>query len=107
MALRWMAALGVLSVLPGCGAGALIVYDGSRQASREVIGQILAETSPGIAQDQAADCIIAAMSVREIITLGTSDSTGPSAAYRSKVAEVRVRPGVEDCLAAVPQASGA
>ncbi len=106
MGLRVAAALCVLSVLPGCGAGVLVVYDGSRQASQEVIGQVLAETTPGIAQDQAADCVIQNMSVREIITLGTGDSTGPSQAYRTKVAEVRKRTGVEECLAAVPVQGG-
>jgi len=39
---------------------------------------------------------------REILGLGIGDSTGPSNAYRAKVAEVRLRPGVADCLAAVP-----
>jgi hypothetical protein len=106
MALRLAAALCVLSVLPGCGAGVLVVYDGSRQASQEVIGQVLAETRPGIVRDQAADCVIQGMTIREVIMLGTGDSTGPSAAYRSKVAEVRTREGVEDCIAAVPVREG-
>jgi hypothetical protein len=104
MALRVAAALCVLSVLPGCGAGVLVVYDGSRQASQEVIGQILAETMPGLNQDEAANCIIKGMTVREVITLGTGDSTGPSQAYRTKVEEVRLRRGVNECLATVPMA---
>jgi hypothetical protein len=93
------AALG-LSLLSGCGAGAVIVYDGSRQASKPLIGQVLAETSPGIDQDRGAECIIAAMSYAEVIELGTSDSRFVTDAYRTKVAEVRQRDGVADCLAA-------
>jgi hypothetical protein len=87
------------TVLQGCGAGAVIVYDGSRQASKPLIGQALAETAPGIDQDAGAECIIAAMSYAEIIGLGTSDSRFVTDTYRSKVAEVRQRAGVEDCLA--------
>jgi hypothetical protein len=104
MALRLAAALCVVSVLPGCGAGVLVVYDGSRQASREVIGQVLAETTPGISRDEAANCIIRGMTVREVITLGTSDSTRPTKAYRTKIAEVRTREGVNECLSTVPMA---
>jgi hypothetical protein len=97
-----MAAILALSLLPGCGAGVLVVYDGARQAARGVIGQVLAETTPGIDQDQASACVMEGLTRREILSLGTSDSTGPSNAYRAKVAEVRRRPGVADCLAAVP-----
>lgn len=89
-----------LTLLQGCGAGAVIVYDGSRQASKPLIGQALAETTPGINQDQGAECIIAAMTYREIIALGTSDSRFLTDAYRGKVAEVRQREGVAACLAA-------
>jgi hypothetical protein len=86
--------------LQGCGAGALVVYDGARQASKPLIGQVLAETSPGIDQDRGAECIIAAMSYAEVIELGTSDSRFVTDAYRTKVAEVRQRDGVAACLAA-------
>jgi hypothetical protein len=102
MILRTVGMMGALMLLPGCGAGVLIVYDGSRQASAEVIGQILAESTPGIDQDQAAGCVVQALTVREVLALGTGDSTGPSPAYRAKVAEALVRPGVADCLATVP-----
>jgi hypothetical protein len=102
MAARIAVAIVALAALQGCGAGVLVVYDGSRQASREVIGQVLAEGTPGIDQDAGATCILKAMNWREVIALGTSDSTGPSAVYRSKVAEVQTREGVPDCLAAVP-----
>ncbi len=102
MALRFAMALCAVTALQGCGAGAYVVYDGSRQASKPVIGQVLAEGNPGIAQDQAADCIIKGMKWTEIIALGTSDSRSPTAAYRSKVAEVKTRKGVPECLAAVP-----
>lgn len=93
-----------LIALQGCGAGAVIVYDGSRQTSQRVIGQTLAETQPAIDQEEGAKCIIAAMSVTEIIGLGGSDSTRVTPRYREKVAEVRTRPGVAACLAAVPGA---
>jgi hypothetical protein len=91
-----------LALLPGCGAGVLVVYDGSRQAAKGVIGQVLAETTPGIDQEQASACVMKGLTRREILGLGIGDSTGPSNAYRAKVAEVRLRPGVADCLAAVP-----
>lgn len=87
----------------GCGPGVVLVYDGSRQAGKPLIGQALAETSPGIDQDKGAECIIAGMTYREVIELGTSDSRFVTDAYRSKVAEVRQRDGVEACLAAAGQ----
>lgn len=91
-----------LAVLPSCAPGVAVIYDGSRQASKPLIGQALAESTPGIDQDAGAECLIAAMSFREIIELGTSDSRRVTAAYRTKVTEVKARPGVAGCLAAVP-----
>ncbi len=102
MGLRMVTAILTLTLLPGCGAGVLVVYDGSRQAAKGVIGEVLAETSPGIDQDQASACVMKGLTRREILTLGVGDSTGPSNVYRAKVAEARLRPGVADCLAAVP-----
>lgn len=104
MGLRMVTAIMALSMLPGCGAGVLVVYDGSRQAAKGVIGEVLAETSPGIDQEQGSTCVMKALTRREILSLGVGDSTGPSTVYRAKVAEVRLRPGVADCLAAVPVA---
>ena len=92
-----------LTGLQGCG-GAVIVYDGARQSSTRVIGKTLAETSPGIDQGKGAKCITSAMSITEIIALGGSDSTRVTPRYRTTVAEVQTRPGVADCLAAVPRA---
>jgi hypothetical protein len=63
---------------------------------------VLAEGTPGIDREAGAACITKAMNWREIIALGTSDSTRPTAAYRNKVAEVQTREGVPECLAAVP-----
>ena len=102
MGLRMAAAILTLSMLPGCGAGVLVVYDGSRQAAKGVIGQVLAETTPGIDQERGSACVMQALTRREVLSLGTGDSTGPSDVYRAKVAEARLRPGVTDCLAAVP-----
>jgi hypothetical protein len=102
MGARIAVAIVALAALQGCGAGAYVVYDGSRQASKEVIGQVLAEGTPGIDQDAGSACIVKALTWREVIALGTSDSSGPSAVYRSKVAEVQTREGVPECLAAVP-----
>lgn len=102
MLFRIVSLLLVTTTLQGCGAGVLVVYDGSRQASTSVIGQVLAESSPGIDQDRAANCVIEVLTVQEILALGTSDSTGPSPTYRAKVAEAMVRPGVAECLATVP-----
>jgi hypothetical protein len=102
MGLRMATAIMALSLLPGCGAGVLIVYDGSRQAAKGVIGEVLAETTPGIDQEQGSACVMQGLTRREILSLGTGDSTGPSNTYRAKVAEVLTRPGVADCLAAVP-----
>lgn len=93
-----------LTALPGCGAGVAVVYDGARNASERVIGQTLAETDPGIDPDRGAACIIAAMTYREVLALGTSDSTEVTPAYRAAVAEVRQRDGVADCLAAATAA---
>jgi hypothetical protein len=104
MGLRMAAAILTLSMLPGCGAGVLVVYDGTRQAAKGVIGQVLAETTPGIDQERGSACVMQALTRREVLSLGTGDSTGPSNVYRAKVAEVRLRPGVADCLAAVPVA---
>lgn len=102
MGLRIAAALVSVSLLSGCGAGVLVVYDGSRQAAKGVIGEVLAETSPGIDQELASACVMKGLTRREVLSLGTGDSTGPSNVYRAKVAEARLRPGVAECLAAVP-----
>jgi len=102
MGARIAVAIVALAALQGCGAGAYVVYDGSRQAAKGVIGQVLAETTPGIDQERGSACVMQALTRREVLSLGTGDSTGPSDVYRAKVAEARLRPGVTDCLAAVP-----
>jgi hypothetical protein len=101
MARRLVLALAALSALPGCGVG-VIVYGGSLQAARGTIGEVLAETRPGIDQDRAAACVMKGLTRTEAVTLGLGDSTGPTPAYRAKVAEALTRPGVAECVDAVP-----
>lgn len=91
------------TTLQGCGAGAFIVYDGSRKASRDVVGRIMVEKTPDLPSDAAADCVIKGMTYAEVISLGTSDTRRVLPEYTAKVEEVLVRDGVPACLAALPK----
>lgn len=98
-------ALGIaVAPLSGCGVGAVVIYDGSRNESRDLVGRIMAEKMPGVSPDAAATCVVKGMTYREILTMGTSDIHPITAKHRAMVERVIVRPEVANCLSALPQA---
>jgi hypothetical protein len=101
---RLIALCCALLPLQGCGVGAFVIYDGSKNESRDVIGRIMVEKMPGVDPDAAATCVVKGMTYREIITMGTSDINPITAKHRATVEKVIVRPEVANCIAALPEA---
>ena len=85
------------------GCGGLIIYDGSRNQSKDVIGRAMADRNPELISDDAAECVVSGMSVEEVVTLGVSDVRTVTATTKTNLEEVLQRPDVAACLAALPK----
>ena len=85
------------------GCGGLIIYDGSRNQSKDVIGRAMADRNPELNSDDAAACVVSGMSVQEVVTLGVSDVRTVTTKTKTNLEEVLQRPDVAACLAALPK----
>jgi hypothetical protein len=85
------------------GCGGLIIYDGSRNQSKDVIGRAMADRNPDLNSDDAAACVVSGMSVQEVVTLGVSDVRTVTTKTKTNLEEVLQRPDVAACLAALPK----
>jgi hypothetical protein len=81
----------------------MIIYDGSRNQSKDVIGRAMADRNPGLNSDDAAACAVSGMSVQEVVTLGVSDVRTVTTKTKTNMEEVLQRPDVAACLAALPK----
>ena len=101
MILRTAMMLSATVSMSGCGG--LIIYDGSRNQSEDVIGRAMAERNPELNSDDAAACVVSGMSVQEVVTLGVSDVRTVTTKTKTNLEEVLQRPDVAACLAALPK----
>ena len=85
------------------GCGGLIIYDGSRTQSKDVIGRAMAERNPELNSEDAAACVVSGMSIQEVVTLGVSDVRTVTTKTKTNMEEVLQRPDVAACLAALPK----
>ena len=76
------------------GCGGLIIYDGSRNESKDVIGRTMAERNPELDSDAAAACVVSGMSIQEVVTLGVSDVRVVTNKTKMQVEELLKRPDV-------------
>ncbi len=90
-----------LPVLSGCAAAGVVVYDGSKKANRPLVVQTMAEARPDLPGEAAADCVIGAMTIPEILKLGTSDTTRLTNAARQKILGYASRDKAAACLQAL------
>lgn len=107
MRARLVMALMSVAALPGCTAGAFVIYDGSKNQSREVAATIMAQKMPGVDPDAAAACVVKGMTYKEILAIGTSDIDPVNARHRATVDLALTRPEVAKCLAALPETAEA
>lgn len=101
MMLRSAMMLSATVSMPGCGG--MIIYGGSRNQSKDVIGRAMADRNPDLNSDDAAACVVSGLSVQEVVTLGVSDLRTVTARTRTNLEEVLQRPVVAACLAALPK----
>ena len=85
------------------GCGGLIIYDGSRNQSKDVIGRAMADRNPELNSEDAAACVVSGMSIQEVVTLGVSDVRTVTTKTKTNLEEVLQRPDVAACLAALPK----
>jgi hypothetical protein len=85
------------------GCGGLIIYDGSRTQSKDVIGRAMAERNPELNSQDAAACVVSGMSIQEVVTLGISDVRIVTEQTRTNMEQVLQRPDVAACIAALPR----
>jgi hypothetical protein len=97
--------LGTAFSVSGCGG--LIIHDGSRKQSRDVLARAMVERNPELDSKAAADCVVSGMTVEEVVRLGISDVRRVTPQIRAKLEEVIVRPEVAGCIAALPRAEPA
>lgn len=89
----------LLSVVLLQGCTALVVRDGSRRVSLKAIGAVMAEEQPGIDSDEAAQCVLGAMSTVETVGLGIGDHhRGVAPEARAKIIGYAARPEATACL---------
>ena len=101
MMLRSAMMLSATVSMPGCGG--MIIYGGSRNQSKDVIGRAMADRNPDLNSDDAAACVVSGLSVQEVVPLGVSDLRTGTARTRTNLEEVLQRPVVAACLAALPK----
>ena len=101
MILRTAMMLSATVSMSGCGG--LIIYDGSRNQSEDVIGRAMAERNPDLNSNDAAACVVSGMSVQEVVTLGVSDVRTVTTKTKTNLEEVLQRPDVAACIAALPK----
>jgi hypothetical protein len=99
MMLRSAMMLSATVSVPGCGG--MIMHDGSRNQSKDVIGRAMADRNPDLNSDDAAACLVSGLSVQEVVTPGVSDVR--TVAARTNLEEVLQRPVVAACGAALPR----
>jgi hypothetical protein len=81
----------------------MIMYDGSRNQSRDVIGRAMADRNPDLTGGNAAACLVSGLSVQEVVTPGVSDMRTGTAKTRTNLEGVLQRPVVAACGAALPR----
>ena len=101
MILRTAMLLSATVSMSGCGG--LIIYDGSRNQSKDVIGRAMSDRNPELNSDDAAACVVSGMSVQEVVTLGVSDVRTVTTKTKTNLEEVLQRPDVAACIAALPK----
>ena len=101
MMLRSAMMLSATVSMPGCGG--MIIYGGSRNQSKDVIGRAMADRNPDLNSDDAAACVVSGLSVQEVVTPGVSELRTMAARTRTNLEEVLQRPVVAACLAALPK----
>jgi hypothetical protein len=101
MMLRSATMLSATVSVPGCGG--MIMYDGSRNQSRDVIGRAMADRNPDLNSDDAAACLVSGLSVQDVVMLGVSDMRTGTAKTRTNLEEVLQRPVVAACGASLPR----
>jgi hypothetical protein len=101
MILRTAMMLSATVSMSGCGG--LIIYDGSRNQSKDVIGRAMADRNPELNSEDAAACVVSGMSIQEVVTLGVSDVRTVTTKTKTNLEEVLQRPDVAACLAALPK----
>jgi hypothetical protein len=101
MMLRSAMMLSATVSMPGCGG--MIMHDGSRNQSKDVIGRAMADRNPDLNSDDAAACAVSGLSVQEVVPLGVSDLRTVAARTRTNLEEVLQRPVVAACGAALPR----
>jgi hypothetical protein len=101
MMLRSAMMLSATVSVPGCGG--MIMHDGSRNQSKDVIGRAMADRNPDLNSDDAAACVVSGLSVQEVVTPGVRDMRTGTAKTRTNLEEVLQRPVVAACGAALPR----
>ena len=101
MRLRTAMLLSATVSMSGCGG--LIIYDGSRNQSKDVIGRAMSDRNPELNSDDAAACVVSGMSVQAVVTLGVSDVRTVTTKTKTNLEEVLQRPDVAACIAALPK----
>ena len=101
MILRTAMMLSATLSMSGCGG--LIIYDGSRNESKDVIGRTMAERNPELDSDAAAACVVSGMTIQEVVTLGVSDVRVVTKKTKAQVEELLKRHDVAACIAALPK----
>ena len=101
MMLRSAMMLSATVSMPGCGG--MIIYGGSRNQSKDVIGRAMADRNPDLNSDDAAACVVSGLSVQEVVTPGVSELRTMAARTKTNLEEVLQRPVVAACLAALPK----
>lgn len=100
--IKWMLAICTATTFSGCAPG-VILYHGSRTNSKPMIEKVIAESHPKLESDAASECVIKAMTVGEVLKLGTSDTTVITADDKASVLGFAARPVAAECLAALPE----
>jgi hypothetical protein len=81
----------------------MIMYDASRNQSKDVIGRAMADRNTDLNSDDSAACLVSGVSVQEVVTLGVSDNRTGTAKTGTNLEEVLQRPVVAACVAALPK----
>ncbi len=105
--LRNIALLMMATLLSGCAAAGVVIYDGSKKSNRPLVVQTMAEARPDLPSEAAADCVIKVMTIRETIALGTSDTTRLTSAARQTILGYAAREKAVACLASLPKTGAA
>ncbi|MEO0486200.1 MAG: succinate dehydrogenase [Pseudomonadota bacterium] len=88
-----------LTALSGCDAAQGTLDDIARDQARDVVGEVAADTFPGVNTAPYTDCVINSATSQEIFTIARASLTGVDAQTVSLVGDIARRPASLSCLA--------